>query len=983
MFTYPLVSGLFFLSGITGLVYQVLWARYLHLFLGNTGHAHALVLGVFLGGLALGNWWLGRVADRFRDQLRFYGFLEIGIGVLAVLSPVLLEVLSGFYMTLARGAGGGSLTAIRFALCALVLLPPTICMGGTLPALTRYFTDALADLEARLGWLYFLNSAGAALGALLAAFVFVPLFGLDLSVSLVALVNVLIGVISIMLSKRAQPGSTSAPSDVETVQLGAHRSESGAYRRSGGRVITWIFIAVFVSGFVSLAYEIAWIRLLALILGSSAYSFALMLSAFIAGIAAGAFWIGWKRPQQQNALFYFALAELGIAFAVLLTVPIYERLPFIFLNIRSMLSAAPEAYLLYLLLKFLVCFALMFLPAFFMGVTLPLAAQAVTFSVDEIGEKVGALYSSNTFGNVVGALLVGLVLFPLFGFQKIILSGAIINCVIGMLFLYYVGKERGISSSMLGGIAALLFGLVALSAGGADQRLLVSAPFLAVNPGTLPSFKSYKRGFRGQKVLYYKDDTSTTVSVTRYPSGGLTLKVNGKADASTGRDISTQVLLGHIPMFLHPAPQTAMIVGLGSGVTAGSALRHETVEKLDVIEIVPAMREAAELFSEYNHNVLQDKRLNLVIDDAKSFLHTTPRRYDVVISEPSNPWIAGVGNVFTVEFYNVVKSRLNQHGIMVQWLHTYSMDDQIVQLILRTFSHVFDHITIWNTVSGSGGGGDFLLVGSVEPVSPDFSRMEGLLKNSKISGDLKRVGVDSLLHLLGTQSASSQVVSALKGRGVLNYDRFPILEYQAPRLLFQGASSRLFLDNDERLIAPGVSKLFLSEYLRSRGRGISIEDLRGLAFYSAKWGESEMYKRILTTWSSLYPEDSLPLILLTQLDRSKGRLDEALFRIEVASARQELSNARLMLTGALVALDQEFGQRYFMGSPIPVEKAIRFVSAVVRSGSGAASAEVSTALEALRARDVIQARELITLALQKVSGPEVKQVEDPTKTPDS
>jgi len=420
---------------------------------------------------------------------------------------------------------------------------------------------------------------------------------------------------------------------------------SGPESNPTGRTrIRIIYGAVFVSGCISLAYEIAWIRLLSLVLGSSTYSFSIMLAAFIAGIALGSWLISKRVLPLVSSYLLFGLAELGIGLSIVLTLPIYERLPYTFHQIAWLLNRTTTTFYLFEGIKFIFCFGLMLLPTTFIGMTLPLASRVVTQSTEEVGKKVGSIFSVNTIGNVLGATAAGLVLLPLLGIQRLFEAGVLVNLLVGCLVLW-TAAEWGRKTKTISILVTLLLFLVYGVRGAPwDKRILSSGEFRTREATEYSSYEEYRKAFETETLLYYKDDSSMTVTVAE-DDDDLYLKVNGKPDATAKGDLPTQVLLGQVPLLLKPEAKSVLVVGLGSGITVGSVLRHP-IERLDVVEISSAVVEAEQFFKPYNFNALQDPRVHLHIEDAKTMLKLTPRRYDVIISEPSNPWIAGIENLF-------------------------------------------------------------------------------------------------------------------------------------------------------------------------------------------------------------------------------------------------------------------------------------------------------------------------------------------------
>jgi len=858
-----LISLLFFLSGITGLVYEVLWAKYLSLLLGNTAQAHTIVLGTFLGGLALGNAVLGPQADKVTNHLRLYGWLELGIGALGLLSPQLLHFLSDVYMAIAGQQVLPPMAALglRLSLCAGVLLLPAMLMGGTLPMLSRFAAHSLSQLEASVSWFYFLNSAGAVIGAILAGFLMIPAFGLDLSTSLAASVNIAIGIASLGLGAR-----TALNNPLSSVQQTSEGTQPPA---DSWRVFT-IYGAVFLSGFVALAYEIAWIRLLALVLGSSTYSFSLMLAAFIAGIALGSYLISRRILPHIDSYWLFGIAELGIAVSIIVTLPLYERLPYLFLRLSAILNRTPETFYLYEAGKFLFCFLLMLLPTTFLGMTLPLASRVVTPIITQMGRKVGLVFSLNTLGNVLGAVLAGLWLLPLLGVKTLIESGVIVNLLVGFIVLWTASQMSPWRRALFMGSGLMGLFLVIFSLPSWDKLVLSSGQFRNRQIAQYRSYEDYRRAVHHQSLLFYKDDKDATVTVVKGREGDLYLKVNGKTDASSRGDLPTQLLLAHVPLLLKPDARQVLLVGLGSGITAGSALRYP-LERLDLVEISAGVVEAAKFFEDHNYRALQDPRLHLHLEDANTFLRLAPRRYDVIISEPSNPWIVGIGNLFSVEFYRQARQHLSAGGILAQWFHTYEMDDNTLRLILRTFSSVFEHVTLWKTLSE-----DILILGSSSPIALDFTRLHQRLKLEQVREDLQRIEITSLPTLLSVQIASDTTVRRMAGRGRLNEDRFPILEYEAPKAFFLGSVASVIRSYDERETPVESNALYLVHYLKERQEPLSREELKNLTTFHRAYGSRKIVKAAVHDWVHRFPEDREALWVLAQAQKADGQLESAM-----------------------------------------------------------------------------------------------------------
>jgi spermidine synthase len=835
------IATLFFLSGITGLVYEVVWSKYLTMIFGNTAHAHAIILGVFLGGIAIGNAVLGPRADKLKRPLYFYGWLEILIALCGVIVPKILLGLATLFdeAAIAGHLETGSQGGLRLATALAVLLVPTFLMGGTLPAMSRFLSRSLAQVGRSVSLLYFLNSAGAAIGAFAAGFWLVPKVGLSFAGSSAALANLVIGIAALALSNNIEGKRGAKLSTTD---------EGGPIRSYSALQVRWVLGAVFVSGFISLAYEIAWIRLLALILGSSSYSFTLMLTAFIAGIAIGSFCVmRWIKPN-SDAYLAFGIAEALAGIAILASFPLYAATPFIFHTARAMLIPSPESFGLYQAVKLGICFLLMFIPTLFIGATLPLASAVATRSSSKVAGTIGKVFALNTFGNVLGAALSGLILLRAVGIQDLLEIGAVLNILIGCGVLWTARKwPRPQRLAAAAGIAAIL--IVHLGASSTwDKRALTRGDFRLDPNLRAHSYREYRSFLKGYEVLYYKDGANATVAITEKNGHLRQLRVNGKVDASNGLpDMITQEMLAHMPLLLRPNAKNVLLIGYGSGVTLNSVLKHP-VEKVHVAEISREVIEAAQFFKAENEEPLKDPRVKLHVQDGRTVLKTSAQNYDVIISEPSNPWIAGIADLFSTQFFVEARTRLRPGGVMIQWLQAYETSDEILRMILRTYRSVFPHVELWRLSS------DILLIGSERPVPVDYAATVARLRDKKVAADLKRIGLSKATTLFALHTADDRFVDSIRRTpGPINDDMFPVLEYSAPKALFSRESANFIEDRDLR-ISPTHERLHLTRFLKARGHGMRRDEYAEIHNY-LKLTQSGIRARFLNAWLNDYPQD--------------------------------------------------------------------------------------------------------------------------------
>ncbi|MGE4181516.1 MAG: fused MFS/spermidine synthase [Limisphaerales bacterium] len=864
---YPTAFWCLLLSGIAGLAYQIAWARYLSLLLGSTSYGVVAVLVAFMGGLALGNAWLGRFADGFRHPLRLYGWLEIGIAIYGILFPTYFELCQRGYVAIASSFAPGhpGLLAIKFLVSFAAILLPATLMGGTLPILTRLVTRSLGELRGRVAGLYFVNSLGAVIGVIAADFWWVPTYGLEATVLFAAALNALVGVIALLAQSGFRDSWTSDSSyDSATATDGAANAADGLGERFSPFELRLAIAAAGISGFVAMLYEVVWTRLLALALGSSTHAFSIMLVTFIAGIAAGA-WIVGRWRNLRGTFDAFGWAELALAGFLLVSMFFYHLLPYGFYRLGLVLARSPENHVVYQFLQFLVCFAVMFVPALCLGMTLPLASRVATSELARTGRSVGVVFSVNTLGTVLGAALSGLLLLPWLGLASTLALGVALNLAIALVVL--LRRSKVLRRLSLATTPALVLGLVAFAGSTLDPTWdnAFAQGLWRIRDDRL-TLRNYQDRVRTLDLRYHRDGAGSTVAVAATRGNPdapvhIDLRVNGKTDASSGGDLSTQLLSGHIPMLLHHLVEDALVVGIGSGITCGAILTHPEVERLDIVEISPEVYEAARIhFAPYNNGALDHPKARVVIDDAKSFLATANRRYDVIVTEPSNPWMAGVSGVFSLEYYESCLATLKPGGIIAQWVQVYETNDEAIRTVLATFGSVFPHFSVWQTLPG-----DLLLVGSAQPTAKDLDQIRRRFHQPTVLQDLRRADVLSLPALLGLQLVSEENGAFLVPPDTVRHsDYFPVLEYIAEKAFFTRRETS-FLDSfDERRLRHPTT--LLGAYLRETP--LTIEDARTvvLLHHTAKVPHPSLVRSVLKHWQEKDPTDLLPVEIASKME---------------------------------------------------------------------------------------------------------------------
>jgi len=736
-----------FVSGACALIYQVVWIRQLLLIVGTTTAAVSTVLSVFMTGLGLGAWLFGSAADRSRTPLRLYGYLELGIGLYALVLPMLITASMSPYVRVAHQLKGEPelLLPVRVALGFLLLLVPTILMGGTLPVLIRYVTRSLDHLGADLGILYSMNLAGAVAGTLGAGFVLIPALGVW-GASLAAVVgNLGVGLAALLLTRRRR-GVGAAP-DAAPVRRRLEIPD-------GVRPLVWA--AVFLSGLLTMAFEILWTRILVFTLGSSIYSFTVILATFLAGLALGsrlfAALEGRARP-----LYTLAAALLGAGVAVLVLGPLSTRAQAVLVALSSRFGVTGDVFLAGTAL----CTVLFVLvPATLMGVVLPLATRLLVDDLARTGRRVGAAYLVNTVGCVLGSLLAGFALIPLLGLKGALLLLVAIQLALGCAFLLKVEPSRARTVRLLVPAGALVIVGVVMAS------LLLRGP----NP-----FDPALIGADAPRVEAHRDAIGASISVLRYADAIKTLRIDG-FEASSNRVMAGYMpMMTHIPMLLHPDPRRVLVICFGTGSTAGAGLLHPgaTVDAVDVNRTVFGF---APHFLAVNHGVARDPRARLVVDDGRNYLLTTGERYDVITSEPMPPHHAGVVNLYSKEYYQLARNRLTPGGFVVQWLpmHHLNLDESLQ--ILKTVQDVFPETTLW-LHSDTG----IIVARRDAPIRIDLARVARALEPGRLRDELDELGVKTPLDFARMHALGPGEIRAVTSSERAVTDDRPSLEYHPLR----------------------------------------------------------------------------------------------------------------------------------------------------------------------------------------------------------
>lgn len=754
-----LILFLFVLSGVSGLVYQVIWARQLTLVFGATSPAITTVLASFMLGLALGSYGAGRWAGRWGNPLRAYAVIELGIGAYAVAFPFLLDALALVHIPLFRLLVDAPLAlgGARVVLVVGLLLAPTALMGASLPVLARALIQEPTSMGREAGLLYGLNTLGAAAGVYLATFFLIPGVGLTGGWAVAAALNWIVGGIAWRCAAGWR-GPAAAPPVPAAAGPGAG----------------WVLAAYGCSGLAALGYEVVWTRLLVLLFGSSVYAFAVMLTSFLLGLGLGGLLGGRLAARRRDPFLLTAALQVVIAVTVLTGAPWFDRLPPLFL--AAFRVTGGEWWSL-TTLEFLMALGLMILPTTAMGATFPLVARLL--GGETPAERVvGNAYAVNTWGAILGAVVTGFGLIPWLGFRGSLVALAGFNTLAACLLLARA-PGTGVARWGLPVPAAALLAVVAVLPGWNPKSLSSGVYLYADQYGG----GRFERVLEQQRVLFYREGATATVAVIegRYRF----LRVNGKTDAGDSPDNLTQRLLAHVPLLLHPAPRSVLVVGLGTGITLGTALLYP-IEQADAVEISPEVVDASRFFTEASGRALEDPRARLYVLDARTWLQATDRRYDVIISEPSNPWQTGNATLFTLDHYRLTKRRLAPSGVVCQWLPYYRMEEADFKAAIRTFQAVFPHTTLWLS------GGDVLLVGGADPLAVDPARFLARASTDGVARNLREIGIADGRALLGLLALDPERVRRYAGEGSpLHTDNFPLLEFSAPKTLYRESAPQI------------------------------------------------------------------------------------------------------------------------------------------------------------------------------------------------
>ena len=827
--------AIFVLSGFAGLIYQSIWSHYLGLFLGHAAYAQALVLAIFMGGMAAGAAWIAHAGQRWRNLIRGYAVIEAVIGVCGLLFHTIFEGAASFsYDRLIPAlADPWAINLARWVMAALLILPQTILLGMTFPLMSGGLIRRYPGSDGHvLGGLYFTNSFGAAGGALVAVFVLLPWVGLPGAMTVAGLLNFVVAGLAWWLAREPEPARP-------TMNFG-RPTENQSLRQNP--LLRLVLISTALSGAASFAYEIIWIRMLSMAVGSTMHAFELMLASFIAGIALGGLWVRRHADSTDSPLRLVGWMQVFMGVAALASLAVYAN-AFAWVGwLIQALAKTDAGYALFNLGTATTAIAIMLPAAFFAGTTLPLFTVALLRNGQ--GERaIGRVYAWNTLGSIAGVFAAIHFLIPVLGLKLALCIAALVDMGIGLVLLrLHADTQKSMVHFGMG------LGLAAVA--------LIVAVRIPFDPMTTASgvFRHGRTSLQqGDKVLYYKDGKTTSVAAVLSDNGNLHISTNGKTDASiqmdddqpASLDEPTMALLAALPLSMHISPQRVGVIGFGSGLTTHILLGDARVQQVDTIEIESAMVQGAKVYGRRVERAFNDPRSHIVIDDAKSYFAGQRSKYDIIISEPSNPWISGVGALFSQEFYQFVPRHLNENGLFVQWVQLYEINDALLSSILKALAPAFDDYVAYLSNQS-----DLLIIASPKGLVPKMN-LAPLLENAKSQMDLQHVGIDNAQQLGFRQIADARLIRALSQLHpdqAANSDFFPVLSLEAPKARFKNglaeATQSLPVINRPLLEVLGISPVlpasveppqtqhFAADALTIRARTIAKEMRGEITWYS-------------------------------------------------------------------------------------------------------------------------------------------------------
>lgn len=785
---FSIIVGLFFASGFSSLLYQVVWTRMLVLVFGATTFATSTVLAVFMGGLALGAYVAGRFSPRVRNPLLWYGVLEAIIGVWALLTPFMFDAATPLYkwIWLQTHADLIPFSFLRFICTGMILLVPTTCMGATLPLLAKHVTHSLSNVGSRVGALYSANTLGAVIGAVATGFVILPNLGLNNSIVLGAAVNGAL-LVSVLLLRRFTSEAGSSVHVEEPVV--ADESAAKALPFS----VKLCMVAFALSGAVAMAYEVSWTRALLMVVGSSTYAFTVMLSAFLIGIFIGSFVCSRFIDRSGNPLLLFGFLQLCVAALTAIGMYQFNYLPYWYLTVASHANLDPSGAML---VRFILAGCVLTPMTICLGAIFPTVVKACAPQLTSVGRSVGSLYAINTLGAIIGAFACGFVLLPLWGAEKTLLYGTCVNALIGVVVLAVALKATRVQSYGIAiGALALILATVQVNSVWNHTLLLNAQSFrrtIANRGFEYKSFEDWRTRVESVcKTLFWADGPCSNVGVIFHtPEKVTSLVTNGHIDASDDADMPVQALVSGFPLLLKPDAKNMAVIGWGCGQTVGTATLFP-LKSIEAIELEPAVIEASKHFHHLNHSPEADPRVHIQYNDGRNFLLATDEKFDILVSEPSNPWQAGVCNLFTKEYFAACQRRLHKGGILAVWVQTAEVSPTDLCGVMAALRSQFRH-----TLTFLARPGNLIILASADQLTIDVPKVLQALTDPALRKEFEFVGVKDSGALLGKICIASDGMDSMINNAYVNSDDRNRLEFSVGK----SYEDKVFMQENEQLL---------------------------------------------------------------------------------------------------------------------------------------------------------------------------------------
>jgi spermidine synthase len=886
-----LVLALTVCTGFTGLAYEITWQKYLQVLLGAHSEATATVLGLFLGGLSLGYWVFGlltralvergKKSGRPAPLLLVYGAVEAGIGVYCLLFPWIFPLARSASVWLPMGEGGLAF-AVDTALAALLIVPPATLMGGTIPILTQALARSLADATRVHALIYGWNTAGAFLGALATGFFLVEWLGLDGVLHAMGFVNIGAGIVFALLGRKRR----------ELVEL----DPGGGAAPAAGVFAVYGTVALLV-GFAMMVLQTIVIRIGGLSFGSSEYTFAMVVAVFVLCIARGSFSVSSRANIGRFAL-VGTLWGLTVAFAVLYF--LLETAPYWAHVLRVMFRDYDPAFYLYYVAAFTLVLIVVGPAVLLAGATLPLLFHTLRREVGDLGSQAGRLYSLNTVGSLLGALIGGyalLIWLDLHHVYRIAVAALLLAAALATL--------QQIPRIRFAGAAALLIaGFVAIGEFPAWRPAYLHAgTFRTRQPAPWTFFGPSVLTMRRPNYSFSDDDPNTSVAVLdsgKAEDEGFSrsILINGKSDGNSAGDYATTTLLALVPALFAERPEHAFVIGFGTGVTAGTLAQLDEIKSVTIAEISSGVIKASPLFDFADHGVSTHPKVRFVHSDAYRALLKSRQNYDVIVSEPSNPWVTGIEQLYSYEFLSEARDRLTPHGVYCQWFHRYEVNAESIALVLKAFSVVFDHAAVWSTNHA-----DLMFLGFRDAdLALDVARLDRRAQHPDFRAALDSLGIADLPTLLAYEAIPLGVLRAVDLQVPIHSLYHPLLNFVAGRAFFAGHQAELPFTGYGGAAEVGAANSLLGRYLRGldgrdpeaiyaeTAKRVCNRRLPGCGALVAQWASAKPVSDEFRSFAARMARERGPRFVRRMRALRDGQLDNPELRIppKVAVALTEL-----------------------------------------------------------------------------------------------